>query len=230
MLLRLSAIALVSGALFLVAALMPISFRVFPDPSPGRKLEHILWAERQWVVANVLFGVGAAALAGGIVLFGLGVDDRPVRVVALAGGALALAGLVPWMLHVVARVTNPEAFAREELPSWWLWAYFILTPVAVAFFGVALIASGLLPIWVGWTLMGTMAVVLVVTVIAGDMVPAVYYLVTLLPTGSRRWWSRPSSLRRPSRSTAATVSPWPEGAPPSTRRSSTSSDAGRESR
>jgi hypothetical protein len=181
MLLRLSAIALLAGAVFLVAAMLPISWRVFPETSPGRKLEHILWAERQWTLANVLFGVGAAALAGGIILFGLGVDDRVARVVALASGALALAGLVPWIMHVVARVRNPEAFAREELPPWWLWAYFVLTPVAVALFGVALLASGLLPTWVGWTLLGTMAVVLVVTVIVGDMVPAVYYLVTLLP-------------------------------------------------
>ncbi len=181
MLIRLSAIALLAGVVFLVAAVLPVSFRVFPEPSPGRKLEHILWAETQWVVANVLFGVGAAALAAGIILFGLAVDDRAARVIAFGGGALAVAGLVPWIVHLYARVANPEAFARDELPSWWLWAYFVLTPVAVAFFGVALFASGLLPTWVGWTVVGTMAVVLVATVIAGDMVPAVYYLVALLP-------------------------------------------------
>jgi hypothetical protein len=181
MLLRLSAFTLIASAVFLIAAVLPISVRVFPERSPGRKLERILWAETQWTLANVLFGVGATALAGGIILFGLGVDDRGARVVALVSGGLAVAGLGPWIVHLVARVSNPEAFARGELPPWWLWAYFILTPVAVAFFGVALLASGMLPPWVGWVLMGSMAAVLVATVIAHDMVPAVYYLVALLP-------------------------------------------------
>jgi hypothetical protein len=181
MVLRLSAIALVAGVVFLAAAVLPVSVRVFPEPSPGTKLEHILTSATQWTIANVLFGVGATVVAAGIALFALGVDDRAARVVALVSAGFALGGLLPWIVHLYARATNPEAFARGELPPWWLWTYFVLTPVAVALFGVALLASGLLPPWVGWTVAGTMAVVLVVTVIAGDMVPAVYYLVTLLP-------------------------------------------------
>lgn len=182
MLLRLSAIALLAGVAFIVGAALPISWRVFPESSPDRKLAHILASETQWTVANVLFGVGAAVVAGGIVLFALGVDGLAARVVALVSGVLALAGLVPWIVHLFARVTDPAAFARGDLPSWWLWTYFILTPVAIALFGVALLlAGGLLAAWVGWTLIGTMAVILVATLIAGDMVPAVYYLVALLP-------------------------------------------------
>lgn len=182
MLLRLSAIALLAGFAFIVGAMLPISWRVFPESSSDRKLAHILTSETQWTVANVLFGVGAAVVAGGILLFALGVDGLAARVVALVSGVLALASLVPWIMHLSARVTDPAAFARGDLPSWWLWAYFILTPVAIALFGVALLlAGGLLAAWVGWTLIGTMAVILVATLIAGDMVPAVYYLVALLP-------------------------------------------------
>lgn len=181
MMLRLSAIALVAGVLFLAAAVLPVSVRVFPEPSPRKKLEHMRASATQWTVANVLFGVGATVVAVGIVLFALGLDDRAARVVAVVSAALALGGLLPWIVHLHARATNPQAFAGGELPRWWLWAYFVLTPVAVALFGVALLMSGLLPPWVGWTVAGTMAVVLVVTVVAGDMPPAVYYLVTLLP-------------------------------------------------
>jgi hypothetical protein len=181
MLLRLGAIALLAGASFIVAAVLPISWRVFPEPSSDKKLEHILASATQWTVANVLFGVGAAAVAGGIFLFALGVDDLAARVMALVSGVLALAGLVPWIVHLSARVTDPAAFARGDLPPWWLWTYFILTPVAIALFGAALLASGLLAAWVGWTMIGAMAVIVVATLIAGDMVPAVYYLVTLLP-------------------------------------------------
>ncbi|MCF4120694.1 hypothetical protein L1785_06865 [Antribacter sp. KLBMP9083] len=181
MALRLSAIAVLAGAVFIVAAVLPVSFRVFPESSSDRRLQHILASETQWTLANVLFGVGAAVVVGGIILFALGVDDRAARVVALASGVLALAGLVPWIMHLSARVTDPAAFARGDLPSWWLWTYFILTPSAIALFGVALLASGLLAAWVGWTVIGTMAVIIVATLVAGDMVPAVYYLVALLP-------------------------------------------------
>lgn len=181
MLIRLSAVALLAGVVFIVGAVLPISSRVFPERSSDRKLEHILASTTQWTVANVLFGVGAAVVAGGIVLFALFVDDLGARTLALVSGVLALAGLVPWIVHLSARVADPAAFARGDLPSWWLWTYFILTPLAIALFGAALLASGLLAAWVGWTVIGTMAVTIVATLIAGDMVPAVYYLVTLLP-------------------------------------------------
>lgn len=39
--------------------------------------------------------------------------------------------------------------------------------------------SGLQP-WVGWMAIGSMALLIVLTLIYRDMVPAVYYLVTLL--------------------------------------------------
>lgn len=63
---------------------------------------------------------------------------------------------------------------------WPLALYFLATEVGLAVYGIALLTGGLLPPWVGWVVIGSMALVFALTLITRDMVPAVYYLVTLL--------------------------------------------------
>jgi hypothetical protein len=173
---RVSAIVIVVGALvFLSAAALPVSYRVFPEPAPARKLAYIEAAPTAWTVAQVLFGLGATLTFVGIALLAREVDAWPMQ----ASVAFLLAGLLPWIWHLYARAADPATFAAGSLPMWPLAAYFLLTEVGLAVYGIALLSSGLPP-WVGWVVIGTMALVFALTLITRDMVPAVYYLVTLL--------------------------------------------------
>jgi hypothetical protein len=178
---RVSAMLMACGVLFLAAAALPVSFRVFAEPSSARKLEVISAAPTQWTVAQVLFGVGAALPVVGVALLAFVVVDPTSRWLTLTGGAILLVALVPWFQHLQARAADPAAFAAGSLPWWQLEVYFLLTPVGVALLGFALLTSGLLPSWVGWVVIGSMALTVVLTLITRDMVPAVYYLVLLLP-------------------------------------------------
>jgi hypothetical protein len=178
---RVSAGLMLCGVLFLAAALLPVSFRVFPEPSPTRKLEIISTSPTQWTVAQILFGVGATLPAVGVALLAFVVADTTSRWLTLTGGTILLVALVPWFLHLQARATDPAAFAAGSLPWWQVEVYFLLTPVGVALLGFALLTSALLAPWVGWGVIGSMALITVLTLITRDMVPAVYYLVLLLP-------------------------------------------------
>lgn len=174
---RVSAIVIVVGALaFLSAAAFPVSFRVFPEPAPVRRLEYIEASATAWTVAQVFFGLGATLTVVGIALLTREADTWLMQ----ASVALLLAGLLPWIWHLYARATDPATFVAGSLPMWPLALYFLATEVGLAVYGIALLTSGLLPPWVGWAVIGSMALVFALTLITRDMVPAVYYLVTLL--------------------------------------------------
>lgn len=177
---RASAITLAVGALFfLVAAGLPVSIHVFPEPSPERRLEHIAAARMQWSVGQVLFGLGAIVTVAGVILLGqhvhLGTATRLLNICAV----VLLIGAVLWVWHVYQRGVDPTAFTAGALPAWPVLTYFVLTEVALGVYGVALLRIGL-PAWVGWLVIVSMAVLFVLTLVFRDMVPAAYYLVTLV--------------------------------------------------
>lgn len=168
---------IVVGALvFLGAAAFPVSYRVFSEPSSGRRLEHIEASATAWTVAQVLFGLGAAITIGGVALLARELDGWLMQ----ASVAFLVAGLLPWAWHLYARAVDPGSFAAGSLPMWPLAVYFLATAVGLAVFGVALLTGGVLAPWVGWVVIGSMALVFALTLITRDMVPAVYYLVTML--------------------------------------------------
>lgn len=177
---RLSAIVIILGAiLFMIAAVLPVSLRVFPEPSPIRRLESIQAAPTAWSVAQFLFALGATLTVLGIALLARQFRDQPNVWPLQASVGILLAGLLPWMWHLYARAVDPPAFAAGSLPVWPLALYFLLTEAGLALYGVALLHSGI-PQWVGWVVIGSMALFFVLTLIYRDMVPAVYYLITLL--------------------------------------------------
>lgn len=176
---RVSAIVIFLGAvLFMIAAALPVSFRVFPEPSPVRKLESIEASPTTWSVAQVLFALGATLTVVGIALLAHHFRDRAIAWILQASVGLLLPGVLLWIWHCYGRAVDPTAFAAGSLPMWPVVLYFILTEAGLGVYGVALLRSGLPP-WVGWMVIGSMALVFLLTLIYRDMVPAVYYLVTL---------------------------------------------------
>lgn len=177
---RASAITIGVGAIvFLVAASLPVSIHVFPERVPARRLEHIAAARTQWSVGQVLFGVGAVVTVAGVVMLARHAADGPAtRLLQISAGVLLL-GAALWVWHLYGRSTDPAAFTAGHLPMWPVLAYFVLTEVALGIYGLALLRMGVTA-WVGWLVIVSMAVLLVLTIVFRDMVPAAYYLVTLV--------------------------------------------------
>lgn len=177
---RVSAIVIVVGAIvFLSAAALPVSMRVFPEPSPIRRLGYIEAAPTAWIVAQVLFAVGAALTVVGIGLLARGLADGFSTALMRVSVVVLFVALLPWVWHLYARAVDPAMFAAGSFPRWPLMTYFLLTELGLVIFGVSLLRTPL-PSWVGWVVIGSMTLVFVLTLITRDMVPAVYYLVTLL--------------------------------------------------
>ena len=176
---KLSAILVILGSvLFLIAAFSPSS-RVFPEPSAARKLEIILASPTAWLVAQILFALGAMITVIGIALVAYLARERSYAWLMHTSVAVLLVGGLLWIWHLYERTIDPGAFTADVLPVWPPFLYFVLTEAGLAVFGMALLRSAL-PQWVGWTVIGSMVLFLVLTLSFGDMVPLVYYLITLL--------------------------------------------------
>ncbi|MBT2517398.1 hypothetical protein J7E29_08135 [Streptomyces sp. ISL-90] len=173
------AVMILGSVLFLVAAFMPISARVFPEASPAKKLERITDSPRAWIASQVLFGVGSLVTVIGIGLLAPDDRDGSFAWLMLTSTALLTLGLVPWLGHLYARAANPAAFAEGRLPAWLFLLYAALTEIGLAIFGVALVFSPY-PDWLGWVVIVGTALLIVVTIVLRDMPPFFFYLITLL--------------------------------------------------
>ena len=177
---RVSGILIIVGsALFLSAAFTPISFRVFPERSATRKLEVIRASPTAWSVTQIMFGLGGLVTVIGIGALAYGLPRQPSVWLIWTSVAVLIVAVVLWLWHLYGRTVDPVAFAEGRWPRWPLLAYFLLTEAGLAILGYALLRSDL-PAWIGWMLIGSMALLFVLTVIYRDMVPLMFYLVTLI--------------------------------------------------
>lgn len=176
---RIAGLITVAGSVtFLVAAFLPIS-RVFIEPSAARKLEIINASPALWTTAQVLFGMGATLTVVGLAIAAFQPREQSPTWLTYVSVALLAIGALAWAGHLYARAVDPASFARGGLPTWPLVTYFVLTPSGLAAIGIILLRSSV-PDWAGWLLVGSMALILVVTAVARDIPPLVYYGPTLV--------------------------------------------------
>jgi hypothetical protein len=161
-------VIILRSALFLCAAFTPISFRVFPEKSATRKLEVIRASPTAWSVTQILFGLGALVTAIGIGLLAYALGRQPSAWLIWASVAVLVSAAILWLWHLYRRTVDPVAFAEGRWPRRLLLAYFILTEIGLAIVGYALLRSDLAP-WIGWMLIGSMALLFVLTLIYRDM-------------------------------------------------------------
>jgi hypothetical protein len=169
----------VGSILFLVGAFLPISARVYPQPSPAKRLESITAAQGQWLTSQVLLALGATITVIGVALYAYHLRHETYVPLVWASVAFLTAGLIPWLWQVHLRAVDPSWFAEGLYPMWPYLLYFIATEVGLAIFGVALL-SGPHPAWLGWVVIITMLLLAILTVIFRDMMPLAFYLITIL--------------------------------------------------
>jgi hypothetical protein len=177
--LRFGSIVIIIGSVFfLIAAFSPVS-RIFGLPSADRKLEIILSAQNQWMVAQVFFALGALVTAAGIGIIAYHFRGQSFSALMNTAVVILAIGALLWTWHVYLRAIDPQLFVPKGIPVWYFAAYTLLTQIGLAFFGVALLRTELQN-WVGWMMIGSMGLFFLLTLIFRDMPPFVYYVVTLI--------------------------------------------------
>ena len=177
---RIGGAAIILGSvLFLVGFFLPMAGSVFTATSAAEKLEIITESAGAWTASQVLLGLGAVVTLVGVALLAFDARDRSVAVLLWTGTVILMVGAGFWVWYVYARAADPAAFANSALPAWTIPVAFALTEVGLAIFGVALIV-GPYPSWVGWVVVVSMVLLLVLTLAFGDLPEFFVYVVTLL--------------------------------------------------
>lgn len=174
-------IMLIAGSvLFLIAAFLPIS-RVYVESVPAIRLQIIQDRRTQWNISQILFAIGALAVAVALFLGQRGFRELTRSTLGWIGVGLILFGAILWSIHVYYRATAPEAWLRGDFPN--LGRFFVLyslfTQIGLLLIGIMLRHS-LLANWVSLMLIIAPALLFFLMVMFRDMPPFVYYVLTLI--------------------------------------------------
>jgi hypothetical protein len=175
-----SRLILIGSVLFLTASFSPIS-RVHMEPTAAGKLAIITAEPTAWLLAQLLYALGALIAAAG---FGKAVFQlRQMGPPPLFSGVILLlaAGSILFSVYVFTRATNPQAWVHITPPHPLFLGYTILTQIGLLLFGIMLLKTGFLR-WLGWLVTGSIFILLILTAVFADMPPFVYYLLGL-PVG-----------------------------------------------
>jgi hypothetical protein len=173
-----SAIAVIAGStLFLAAAFSPIS-RIFGMRDASERLEVIGAAPNQWLVAQLLFALGAIVTVIGVGSLAVRLRGHSFSVYLTSSALFMAVGAILWSWHVYVRAVDPALFTAGGIPPWLFAGYSLLTMVGLAFLGTGLLQMAL-PSWVGWLAIGSAALFFVLAIAFRDMPPFVYYVITL---------------------------------------------------
>ncbi|MGW4929376.1 hypothetical protein ACWEOH_09500 [Agromyces sp. NPDC004153] len=174
-----AAMMIAGSALFIIGSNLPISGRVFPEPDSAAKLASITDAPGEWTAAQVLFALGPILTTTGVALLSSHARRQSFAPILWTSTGLLAAGTLLWIWVVAARTADPGAFAEGSLPTWPEFLFLVLTEAGLVILGVALLLSSLAA-WVGWVVIVVTVLMLVATLVFGDIVPFAPFLVPLL--------------------------------------------------
>ncbi len=161
---------LASGLLVLGAVVFWVGARTFPGSGLEAISTHLaghMWTSGNFVIATMITLVGLAC-------FTLALREKGDRFLSIFGWFTYQFGAIFWILHLAFRLTvvrqaaeqfSSTAIAPAWFQAWGDWSgllfgiYSVLAYLSIALYGVAVLRTGLLPRWIGWTciLVGVMA-------------------------------------------------------------------------
>jgi hypothetical protein len=176
---------IIGSILFLIAAFMPISLKVFPEPDEQKRLDVIQNDRTGWNISCVLFGAGSVIAVIGLGLFALHIqtvsDNNLLKLIDYLAAIVAGIGALMWVIIVYNRIILPaESFTgNPNIKDWMFPVYTIFTQLAMIAIGVVLLQTGY-PAWLGFGVMIVAALFLIGYLILKDMPPFTHYLIMLV--------------------------------------------------
>lgn len=189
---------LTAGAIaFLVGAFLPIIDKAgtMIYALPAREWPAVIRDNSTiWLWANSLFIAGALVAAFGAALLSDCLRHRGDDLFSRLGGMAVALGSLLLVIEVAFRLsvsgwaqeaaTNIGALDLYVHISDWLRitfiVYSVLTLVALATYGLAILRTNLAPRWSGWVAAGSALLAALYLIIANDLPPFLYYLVLLV--------------------------------------------------
>lgn len=168
----------IASLLFLIAAFLPIS-KVYTEPLLERKIDYIQQMPGMWKYQQILFIAGSMITSLMLIFQALNLKNIPNSNLAMLGSIAILIGAILWGWHACERIIDPQGFANGQNTAYLFLLYSMLTQIGIALFGIALLQSDI-PNWIGWMLIIGASLIFLIIIIAGDMPPFVYYLLTLI--------------------------------------------------
>lgn len=196
-----ASLMIIAGSIiFLIASFSPTS-RVYGEPLPEGRLAIINESRNAWTITQILFSVGAVAVAAGVSAAAFSLRPRQTHflpiasVLSLAAGAL----LLTWYAYF--KFADPQTWVHHHISNPIFLGYTFLTQAGLFLFGIALLRGGNLR-RTSWFLLSAVAITFILTLIFRDMPPFVYYLMTL-PVGIGLYRKELSSQKELSRALQA---------------------------
>ena len=167
---------------------------IFGQP-PREWLRLVHEHPRAWFWATLSFIGAILIITGGLVLLAGLLRRAGDPGYADVGLVAFVIGAVLWVVHLAARISVdpwagnelaakgvvPEVFTAIGRWNWALYIIFmILAFVGMLLFGGAILATGLLPPWLGWATIIYSAVGLLILAVARDALPIMHHLMPLV--------------------------------------------------
>ncbi|MBW8012799.1 MAG: hypothetical protein FVQ83_16395 [Chloroflexi bacterium] len=170
---------LIIGAVLLIGAtFLPIN-RIYMLKTVEEKLGFIKQHPRGWSTASVIYILAGILTAVGMMMTSQLLGDTPGRTLGYVGLLFLILAEVAWIWAVALRFGNPEPYLESSTNIWQMPASMVLMIVALTFYGLAFLKTGY-PSWLGYGLVGVDAVFMVWFLIAKDVYPGFFYMLTLV--------------------------------------------------
>lgn len=179
------ALLLLGSLLFLAPLSSPVVVDVFGASDPQTRAEFIANSPTAWDFVHGLLLVGSVVAGLGLVLFANQLQrygkDGTTSLVGYLSATAGVLGAVLWVVISLSRITRePDVVAANMNSAGWHFAGFaVLTSIAIVLAGFAILRSAY-PKWLGWAELALGGLILIVYLIMGDMLPAVFYFPLLL--------------------------------------------------
>lgn len=191
---------LVAGALVsLGAGAIPSMYAIYTSQTPQRFLELVAERSDPWVGVHLAFLAGAVLTTLGLAALTSALASGRGRVLAGVGLALFLLATPIRVLQTIFAATVTVTAAHQTThsgtvppayqllegflwgsPNWALAVFIALTGIGLACFGAALLASGRLARWLGWTFLASGLLLAISVIVFGDGPPEAVELPLLL--------------------------------------------------
>lgn len=198
--LRLAGWLLVAGALVSFGAgAVPSMYAIYSSQTPQQFLQLVADRSDTWVGVHLAFLAGAVLTAMGLVALTTALADGRGRALAGIGLALFLLATPVRVLQTIFAATVTVTAADQTAssgtvpptygllegflwgqPNWALAVFIALTGIGLACFGTALLASGRLARWLGWTFVASGLLLAISVIVIGDGPPEAVELPLLL--------------------------------------------------
>ena len=198
--LRLAGWLLIAGALVsLGAGATPSMYAIYTSQTPQQFLELVADRSDTWVGVHLAFLAGAVLTTLGLAALTSALANSRATALATIGLALFLLATPIRVLQTIFAATVtvtaadqttstsgvPPAYGLLEgflwgSPNWALAVFIALTGVGLACYGAALLTSGRLARWLGWTFVASGLLLAISVIVFGDGPPEAVELPLLL--------------------------------------------------